>query len=114
MKTTQFGKGFIYPLSLYAIHLRDMAVAESYVEFLIAVDGAYDHLRQLNIPKRLPESIKKDISYLINRLSKYKTFKIPFGKKVPKDRLRIINQSKKIFFDIDKYLNNNPIRGEYE
>jgi len=118
---SEFGKGFIYPLALYMMHLERMLEAKTYMEFCLAVDGAFDHIRYLNIPIDLPKKISKDIEYLINRLQRYKyrsgNFRLITRKitKVPKDGARIISQSKKIFFDIDKYyLKANPIRGEYE
>ena len=111
---SEFGKGIVYPLGLYAMHLGRIEKANTYLEFVLAIEGAYDHLRELNT-NILPKSIAKDINYLINRLNKYKcSWKLNIVK-VPKDRLRIVNQSKKIFFDIDKLLlKAKPIKGECE
>jgi len=110
---SKFGKGFIYPLGLYMMHLERIADAKNSIAFMIAVHGAYDHLRELNIPKDLPKNIQKEIKYLSNRLYQHCNT-LHFFKKVPNDRDRIVYQSKSILFNIDKYYNNEPSRGEIE
>ena len=112
---SQFGKGFIYSLGLYMMHLDRIASAKNPMEFLIAVSGAYDHLRELDIPSDLPKNIEKDIKYLSNRLYKHCNA-IPYVKeKITKDRERIVYQSKNLCYNIDKqYLKVKPIKGEYE
>lgn len=108
---SKFGRGFIYPLVLYALHLPHIEKAETFAEFYISIIGALDHLGDIVIPDDLPKKIVKDIEYLKNRIQKYKIYNCK--DKIPNDRLRIINQSKKLFFDIDKYyLKVNPIRSE--
>jgi len=118
---SQFGKGFIYPLALYMMHLDKIAMAKNPIEFFVAVDGAFGHLRELNIPSDLPKSIVKEIKYLSNRLFKHCTaaphftYASAFKGKITKDRERIVYQSKNLCYNIDKqYLKVNPIKGEYE
>ena len=109
-KKSQFGKGFVYPLGLFMMHVEQIAAAKTVVEFLIAATGALDHLKELNIPLDLPKNIVRDISHLSNRLHRY-CRTIPFF--IPKDRDRIVYQAKSILFNIDKdYLKVNPRRGE--
>ena len=114
MKKSEFGKGFIYSLGLYMMHLDRVLRADTKIDFIIALDDAYDHLRELNIPNDLPKNVRKDIVFLLNRIERHK-HNFSINGKAPKDKERIVNQSRSILYNIDKYyLKINPIRGEFE
>lgn len=115
MKSSEFGTGFIYPLALYAMHIPRIEHAKTIIDFSIGIAGASDHLQDIIIPDDLPKKIVKDIQYLKNRLYRNRYIFQDFNAKIPKARLRIVSQSKKLFFDIDKYyLKIDPIRSEVE
>jgi len=82
MKTSNFGRGFIYCLINFAKHFdkaladRNMYKIAGYKEseslaLSAWINGASDHLFELEIPKNLPNPIKKRVFALQNSVLEY-------------------------------------------
>lgn len=119
MKTSEFGKGTIYPLLLWACHLERIMykypVGEA--DYSLWFNGASDHLFELEIPKqwqkkKLGKKMKElqDIALNIGHGARM----MDHSPKAKTDFNKCVVFTKKIAFLIDKELGFKPIKGKYE
>jgi esterase/lipase superfamily enzyme len=114
--TSEFGKGTIYPLLLWACHLERNKYKEKY-DYSMWFNGASDHLYELEIPKKwknkpLGRKLKKliDLAFDIGHGDRM----LDEEEAIKKDFKKCVILTKEIAFLIDKELGFNPIKGEYE
>lgn len=113
---SEFGKGFVYNLILFAAHFdRELCDMKSLCKYNLWFNGASDHLYEFEIPKKWE---KKTLGKKARKLQRI-ALDIGHGKRMmekdnEKDFHECVKLTKEIGLLIDKELGVNPIKGKWE
>lgn len=114
---SEFGKGFIYPLVLYAKHIQQTKDYEKSInDYRYWFSGASDHLYELEVPYyalsgKLNDRIKSFQQNAIDYGHGPHYFECPVTKEQWDDMLK---EFLDICFEIDKELGFNPVKADWE
>ena len=113
---SEFGKGFVYNLILFASHFeRQMVETEGVKDYSLWFNGASDHLWELTIPKQwrkteigLKAFELRDLALDIGHGSRM------LERDVEDEFKKVVKLTKEIGLLIDKELGFKPIKGTWE
>lgn len=119
-ETSDFGRGFLYPLILFAMHCDGVQYkAAQYQSNGIPVEEAYsiwfygaaDHLLEMEIPEALKDSeiglLAESLrGYVLDRRMKYDSTDL--------DYKTALSQLRHLAFLIDQHFGHNPVRATWE
>ena len=116
--TSEFGKGFIYNLILFACHFeRTIIELKGKEDYGIWFNGASDHLYELEIPEqwkntKIGKKAKElqDLALDIGHGNRM----MEAGEKIEEDYSKVVELTKEIGFLIDKKLGIKPIKAQWE
>ncbi len=115
-KTSEFGKGFVYPLVLFAMHFGRQFWKKStgQDDYSRWINGSSDHLFGFDAPRKSSTAVK----YLSKGL---RDMALEWGhgdklcEPMPKKEFeKLSTDLKTLALEIDKWLKVNPIKGDYE
>ena len=117
-KTSEFGKGFVYNLILFAKHFENSIVTSETMgisKWGCWFNGASDHLFELEIPEQF---VKTPIGIKAKELQEL-SLDIGHGDRMmsmtaEKDFKYVVNLTKEIAMLIDRELGIDPVKGDYE
>jgi len=109
---SEFGKGFVYNLFLFAKHFeRDVAEIDGKKDYGLFFNAASDHLFELKIPKQFK---KNEIGKLANWI-KSTGLKYRFGYEVTVEQtVEFYDKCEELMILIDKELGLKPIKAEWK
>jgi hypothetical protein len=111
-KTSEYGKGFVYSLILFAKHFENQKYDKDYSLWF---NGASDHLFELKIPKQFKNTqIGKKAKELQELALSLGHGDRMMDKNCENDFFKVIELTKEIGILIDKKLGIKPIRGSWE
>jgi len=114
--TSEFGKGFVYNLILFAKHFENRIWRiEGGEDYSLWFNGASDHLYELKIPKQWENT---EIGTKAKQLQDL-ALEIGHGSRMMEsgckaEFVEVIKLTKEIGFLIDKELGIEPVKGDYE
>lgn len=110
-KTSEFGKGVVYPLGLFLAHAeRHLEVFRDVLHdygcwFNASADHLYE-MEEIGVPK-IDKKIRKLRDYVFKR-------RLLIGDKVTQEEMfKAINMAKDLMFSLDKYYGNKPIKATW-
>ena len=114
-KSSEFGKGFVYNLILFASHFdreKDHVLLKKDA-YMLWFNGASDHLYELEIPEQFENT---ELGRLAKKLQ-HKALELGHGftkSATKKDFKECVRLTKDIGLLIDKELGIKPIKGDWE
>ena len=113
---SDFGKGFVYNLILFAAHFdRNMSGMKGLYKYNLWFNGASDHLYEFEIPEKFKNTLLGKKARKLQKIA----LEIGHGKRMmekdnEKDFIECVKLTKEIGLLIDKELDINPIKGRWE